>query len=259
MSPVEDDALAVLQRAVDYQRRVGDHRAQPLGVALVALEHACQLEWLHTVDTLEPDVLLCERDLDLLREDLRVEQVLDADPEPVRLVRVRRADPAVGCPDLQLPQAALTRLVDERMPRHDQVRVPREPDELGGDATRLEVVQLIDHDLRVDHAAGADDALLAADDPGGDVLELVGLAVGHDGVAGVGTAVVAADEVGVLRQQVDDLPLPFVAPLRADDHGRWHVPQCALCGGRSGPGSRVAACGAAKRGARRCGGRGGSA
>ena len=60
------------------------------------------------------------------------------------------------------------------------------------------------------------------EDARGDVVELEGLAVADDRVAGVRTALVPADEVGVLRQEIDDLPLAFVPPLGSDDHGRWH-------------------------------------
>ena len=208
MRAVEENALAVLERAVDEQRCVGDHRPQALGIAFVRLEQPLELERLDAVDALEPDVLLGQRDLDLLGEDLGVEQILDADPEAVSLVRVRRADAAMRRTDLQLAQPALARAVDQRMPRHDEMRVPRQADEVGRDPARLEAVELLDHHLRVDNAAGADDALLAADDTGRDVLELVRLAVGDDRMARVGAAVVAADEVGVLRQQVDDFPLP---------------------------------------------------
>ena len=84
------------------------------------------------------------------------------------------------------------------------------------------LVELLDEDARVDDAAGADHALLPPEDPGGHVPELVGLAVGDDRVPGVRPAVVAADEIRVLGEQVDDLALALVAPLGADDHGRGH-------------------------------------
>jgi hypothetical protein len=90
-------------------------------------------------------------------------------------------------------------------------------------APQLEVVELLDEDLRVDHATRAEDALLAPEDPGGHVPELVRLAVGDDRVTGVRPALVAAHDIGVLRQQVDDLALALVSPLSADDYGRWHV------------------------------------
>ena len=47
--------------------------------------------------------------------------------------------------------------------------------------------------------------------------------VGDDRVPRVRAAVVAADEIGVLREQVDDLALALVAPLGADDDGAGHA------------------------------------
>ena len=70
--------------------------------------------------------------------------------------------------------------------------------------------------------------------PDGICADLVRLAVDDDRVPGVRAALVAADEVGVLGEQVDDLALALVAPLRADDHGRGHVPQCRTRARRAG-------------------------
>jgi hypothetical protein len=76
---------------------------------------------------------------------------------------------------------------------------------------RCELVELVDStsDRR---RSRADHARLAAQDPRRDVADLVRLAVGDDRVARVRAAVVAADEVGVLGEQVDDLALAFVSP-----------------------------------------------
>src|SRR6185295_3935622 len=98
----EQDFLPLAQRLVDEERRVADDRAQPLRVALVALRDLVELDARNVVDALEPDVLLGERDLDLLAEDLRVEDVLDADADARRLVGVRRADAAAGRADLEV-------------------------------------------------------------------------------------------------------------------------------------------------------------
>src|SRR5574341_255880 len=47
------------------------------------------------------------------------------------------------------------------------------------------------------------------------------LAVDHEGVAGVVAALVAHDDVRVLGEDVYDLPLSLVSPLRSDNnHGR---------------------------------------
>ncbi len=222
MGSVEEDVLVVVQGGVDEQRGVGDHWAQPRCVSLVLLDEPLELDPLFAVHALEPEVLLGERDLDLLAQDLRLEDVLDADPEPHRLVGVAGADAALRRPDRQLAEAPLARLVDRHVPRHDQVGVAGEAYEAGFHAARAKVVELRDEDRRVDDAARADHALLALQDPRGDVLQLVRLAVGHDRVAGVGAAVVAADEVGVTGEQVDDLALALVTPLGPDDDGGGH-------------------------------------
>ena len=60
------------------------------------------------------------------------------------------------------------------------------------------------------HPVGAEDA---------DGEEVGGVLVGADadGVAGVGAATVADDDVGVIGDVIDDLALPLVAPLRTED------------------------------------------
>ncbi len=96
-------------------------------------------------------------------------------------------------------------------------------------------IELADQDLGVDDAAGADRARLAGDDPGRDGADLVGLAVDDDRVPCVRPTLVAADEVGLLGEQVDDLALALVTPLRADDHGGRHVSHsCTSRGTRAG-------------------------
>jgi hypothetical protein len=177
------------------------------------------------VHALEHDVLLGEGGLELLAQDLRVEDVLHADADAGRLVRVRRPDPAPGRPDLQAAEAALAGGVDGDVPGHDQVGVAGDPDGLGRDAAALELVQLGDQQARVDDAARADDAELSGEDPRGDVVERERLPVEHDRVPGVRAALVAADDVRVHGEEVDDLPLALVAPLRSHDHGRRHPRQ----------------------------------
>ena len=90
---------------------------------------------------------------------------------------------------------------------------------------RLELVELGDQDGGIDDAAASDGAALAGDDAGRDLADLVRLVADDDRVAGVRAALVAADEIRVLREQVDDLSLPLVAPLRTDDDGRGHARQ----------------------------------
>src|SRR5262245_62216447 len=90
------------------------------------------------------------------------------------------------------------------------------------DALRAQSVNLIEQRLRVNHHPVADDAGLArvVDARRNQVqneLVIYPPAADDDGVAGVVAALVASDNVEMWRQQVNDLALPFVSPLRADD------------------------------------------
>ena len=225
---LEQNVAPFVQRAVDEQRRVGHVRTDPLRERLEVAAISSRFERRHAVDALEPDVLLRERDLDLLAEDLRVEQVLHADSEPRGLVRVAGPDAALRRADLQLAESPLARLVDRDVPRHDQVRLAGEMHgrrvESPRDSSSSTSVR---KHLGIDDAARADHARLAAEHAARDLADLEGLAVDDDRVAGVRAALVAADEIGVLREQVDDLALPLVSPLRADDDCCRHATESA--------------------------------
>jgi hypothetical protein len=224
LGALEQHPAPVTQRTVDEEGRVRHVRREPLGVGERPSHDLLDVERVDAVDALEPDVLLARRELDLLAQDLRVEQVLHPDPDPRCLVRVRRPDASSRRPDLETSEPALACPVERNVPGHDQVRVARDEDEpVGAPAASLELVELCDEHVRVDDAACADRARDAAHDPGRDRADLEGLAVDDDCVACVGTTLVPTDEVGLLGEQVDDLSLPLVAPLRADDHGRGHV------------------------------------
>jgi hypothetical protein len=219
LAPLAEDDLAGVERLVDHEGRVRYVGAQALRETLVGRRDLLEVEPLGLVDALEPEVLLVERDLDLLAQDVRVEEILDADPDPRGLVRIGGPDPALGRADLELPQAVLRVLVDRQVPGHDQVRVAGEVEHR---VVAPVLVELGDQHLRIDDAAVADDAGLAEDDPARNLADLEDHAIGDDGVPGVRATLVTADEVGVLREQVDDLALALVAPLRTDDYGRRH-------------------------------------
>ena len=61
------------------------------------------------------------------------------------------------------------------------------------------------------------------EDAGRDQMEDEALLAHLDGVAGVVAAVVAGHDLDLLREQVHDLALAFVAPLGADHHDVWHA------------------------------------
>ena len=91
------------------------------------------------------------------------------------------------------------------------------------DALFLELRDLVDQRLRIDHHAVADDGELApAHHARGQQRQLVGRAVDHQRMAGIVAALEADDDVGLFGQPVDDLALALVAPLGPDHYHIRH-------------------------------------
>src|SRR5262245_16874959 len=89
-------------------------------------------------------------------------------------------------------------------------------------ALRAQAVDLVEQRMRRDHHAVADDAGLARmGDARRDQVEhefmVDSAAANDDGMAGVVAALITGDDVEMWREQIDDLALAFVSPLRADD------------------------------------------
>ncbi len=102
---------------------------------------------------------------------------------------------------------------------HDDVGVARDAQAGAVEALALERVELLEHDLRVDDAAVANDGEDAViHDARRDLVQRELVAVGDDGVAGVGTSLVANNAVEVTRDEVGDLALTLVAPLSTNEH-----------------------------------------
>ena len=170
-------------------------------------------------------VLLLGQHLELGPEDLRVEQVLDPQADPRRLVGVGGADAALGGAELAAAEAALGEPVDLLVVREDQVGVAADLQARRVDAPAQEHVHLGDEHAGVDHHAVADHrGDVVVEDAARAQLEGEALAVDHQGVAGVVAALVADDQLHLLGDEVGELPLALVAPLGTDHHGRWHGP-----------------------------------
>src|SRR5207249_1767576 len=74
-----------------------------------------------------------------------------------------------------------------------------------------------------DHAVADDRAQVRVQYAGGQQGKLVGAVAADDGVAGVGAAVVADDQVVGRGEEIDDFPFGLVAPLQADYAGAGHA------------------------------------
>ena len=233
LGALEEHPPPLAQRAVDEEGRVRDVRSQTLRIPLVPRRHLLERDRVALVDALEPDVLLGERHLDLLAQDLRVEQVLHADAQPRSLVRVRRADARSASSrsaarpsrrSLAWSMATCQGMIRCALPETSTRSVSR-PRPSSSSSSSISTAGSMTQPAPIT-------LVLPGDDAGRDLPDLVRLAAGDDRVARVRPALVAADDVRLLREQVDDLALALVSPLRADDHRGRHCRSVTYARGR---------------------------
>src|SRR5437868_3556628 len=92
------------------------------------------------------------------------------------------------------------------------------------DALLLQPGHLVEKGLRIEYHAVADHREFGGPQyPRRQQRQLIGYAVDDEGVAGIMPALEARDDVGLLRQPVDDLALSLVAPLGADHDNIGHT------------------------------------
>ncbi len=98
-------------------------------------------------------------------------------------------------------------------------------------ASGLKILDLLEEGRGGDDEPVADDARLPGmQDPRGDEMEDDLAAVDIYGVPGVVAALVAGDDVEGGGQEVDDLALAFVSPLRSEDEQVGHETPSFVCG-----------------------------
>ena len=209
---------------MDEIDRIGDHRCQSRRTHVEVVSGDRVAIERKLVEHLGEDrVLLLERDVELLPEDLRIEKVLHSQTNTRGLVGIGRTDAALGGTDLVLAQTTLGELVEFLVIREDQMRVAADLQLRGIDTLALEHVEFGDEHARVDHHSIADDRRdVRVENAAGHQLQLEGLAIDHEGVARVVTALIADDEMLIAGEQVGELALPLVTPLGSDDDGCWH-------------------------------------
>jgi len=217
LGSLEEHRLVLVQELPGQAGGIGDVLLQAVPVGQVLLGHGMQVQRRVALEGSQRQALGLQGGGDLLLQDLLVEQVLDSNAQPRRLVGVAGPDAAPRGPDLQASQAGLARGVQQQVVGHDQVGVGRDPQAAHVDPPSPQAVDLLGQHLGVDDDAVADHARLArVEDPRRDQVELPLDALAHDRVAGVVAALEADDRVRPLGEQVGDLPLALIAPLGAD-------------------------------------------
>mmetsp|Transcript_23520 Transcript_23520/g.49756 ORF Transcript_23520/g.49756 Transcript_23520/m.49756 type:complete len:616 (-) Transcript_23520:291-2138(-) len=148
-------------------------------------------------------------------EEVKVLEVADANAVAADFGSVGRTDALLGGPDLVPPELVFVEPVDLLVEVEDEVGAVGDEDAAFGVDSRLEEsVELVEEGGEVDDDAVADDAGgLLVEDAGGEEVEFVLLALDDDGVSGVGSSGDTGADVVFLRQHIDQLSLPLVAPL----------------------------------------------
>ena len=150
-------------------------------------------------------------------EAFRVEDAAHAQAGAIDLVAVSRADAAQGGANFALALEGFADGVKRLVVREHHVGGVADVQAAGGiDAGFFQAINFLEQADGVDDDAVADDAGGApAKDAGGDEVQDVFGPADDDRVAGVGAALGAHDDVGLLGQEIDDLALTLVAPLGA--------------------------------------------
>src|SRR5581483_2333152 len=146
-------------------------------------------------------VLHLELVRDARAEALLVPDLVDLDAVARDLVGVRGPDAHAGGPELLAPALALVETVEERVPRHEQVRAIRDAQVRGRDAVAFEVRELLAEHPEVDDRPRPDDAeRLRIEDARRDEMQLERPVLVHDGVPGVVATLVSDDDIRLLRE-----------------------------------------------------------
>ena len=157
LGPLQQDRPVFVQRPVQDQGGVGEVGPDPLPVPQVCLGDGGRVDAAAVVDLGKHLVLLAQHQVQLLRQDAWVEQVLHPDPGAGDLVAVGGADAAPGGADPRIAEVAFGHLVQRPVVGHDQVRVGGDQQPVTGHAALGEAIDLGDQYFRVDHHAITDD------------------------------------------------------------------------------------------------------
>ena len=132
---IRDSDLAGIQCLVQFERGIGDHGAQTIGIGEELGHHRIRINGTAVIDLDQQVVFDIEGALDLLPKNTFVENILNPDAHAVDLVGVRRANSAPGRANLALAQEALGDLIECAVVLRDDVRIGADPKTRDVDAT----------------------------------------------------------------------------------------------------------------------------
>ena len=223
LGALEQQVLAGGEGLVQQSDGVGDERCEAGAEVGEAGDDVVHVERV-TAGGGELAVLGDGSRLDVIGERRQVGHVAGAQPDTAGLVGVGRTDPLQRRADLVVAAHRLGDGVVRLVPREDEVGAAGDLEPGARDPPRLQRVDLVEQRRQVDDDAVADHRHdVVVEHAARDQLQGVTLAADDHGVPGVVPALVADDVAVLLGQQIDDLGLALVSPLRPDDDGDRHV------------------------------------
>ena len=125
LGTLEEHHFSGIKRLIEQHTDIDDMWSDSLCMGEEMLRDLRRIDLSPVVDLDQQMILLLEGRLDLLAKDRLIEQVLNAQADPVDLVRVRRADAASRRADPGLAEKTLGDLVDHLVIGGDDVGVCR--------------------------------------------------------------------------------------------------------------------------------------
>ena len=218
LGPLEQNVFAGSGRLVNRAGAVDHMGGEALAVIGVLLDHRIGVEGFDPIDLLQQFVLFGQRAAEAIPQPGGIEQVQHPDAVAFGFVGIGGADAAARGADAAIAAPLFHRLIKQAVVGHGHVGRGGQLQASYVDAVAQKHVQFPEHHLGVDHGSGTDQAGgVGVEDAGGNEVEFQHPVVDDDRVPGVHAALIADDDVSGTAEQIRDLSLPFVTPLRTDD------------------------------------------
>ena len=184
------------------------------------IEGLLEVHRLHAQVLGQHEVVVIQRRTQLFGQRVGIVQIGNADTATRHLVFIRRANPAPGGANRLATGSLFAGLIQCDVVRHDQRRGGRNLQPWAHfHASGFQFLDFLAQCGRRDHHPVADQAQrVVAQDAGRDQVQHRLLAVDDQRVAGVVAALKAHHRADILGEQVHNLALALIAPLRAQHH-----------------------------------------
>jgi len=227
---LKQHGFSVANGGIDQQRRVAHHGADAFGEALIFLPGAVEIEFLVDTQRLGDGDFFFHQRGELSAETVTVEQVGDANSAARDLVLVARTDTTRGGSDGYAPGPPFRHLFHHAVSRQHYVRAITDRQRARNlDSRGLQRVDLGQQCGWIDHQAVADHSALArTQDAARNQFQDELFISDKNRVAGIVPALIAHHQIESFGEEIDHLPLSFVAPLSAKDNYIPHFGQTDL-------------------------------